>query len=371
MFVSATYRMPGTGVRSLVREIAPAAGPRTPGRTWLARILALAAAGAFAFLAIAHGGQFAHAVGRALHANWHLVALAVALEAGSAAGYVMLLHRVVARANPRLRLKDSYDMTLGGAAATRLLPTAGLGGAAVTVWALRARGVRARELAERLLAFLLLLYGVYLSALFAGGTAVGLGLGHVTHGRALGALGAGLAAALAVTVLLPVAAPTSVAAALTRFGRRSPRLRSAFRWLVSQLPVLCASLRRACHELRRPHPALLGAVAYWAFDLGVLATMLHAFGVNLAPAQIVLAYFLGTLFNLVPLPGSLSGGLAGALIALGSPTGAAIAAVLAYRALAVWLPAVPGIASLASLRRSVSSWRMDTASRTPSGQFAV
>jgi uncharacterized membrane protein YbhN (UPF0104 family) len=85
----------------------------------------------------------------------------------------------------------------------------------------------------------------------------------------------------------------------------------------------------------------------------------------------VLAYFLGTLFNVVPLPGSLSGGLAGTLIALGSPAGAAIAAVLAYRALAVWLPAIPGVASLASLRRSVASWRMDTGSRTPARQFAV
>ena len=72
-----------------------------------------------------------------------------------------------------------------------------------------------------------------------------------------------------------------------------------------------------------------------------------------------------------PLPGSLSGGLVGTLIALGSPGGAAIAAVLAYRSLAVWLPAVPGVASLASLRTSVASWRMDTASRTPARQFAV
>jgi uncharacterized membrane protein YbhN (UPF0104 family) len=363
--------MPGTGVRSLIREIAPGVGPRTRGRVWLARVLALMAAGIFAFLVMAHGGQFVHALNRALDTNWQLVAVAVALEAASVAGYVLLLHRVVARANPRLRLKDSYDMTLGGAAATRLLPTAGLGGAAVTVWALRARGVRTSELAERLLAFLLLLYGVYLSALLAGGAAVAFGLGHVTHERTLGVLGAAVAAGLAATVLVAVAAPSPVARAATRFGRRSPRLGSASRWVAMQLPLLRASLRRGWHEVRRPHPALLGAVAYWAFDLGVLATMLDAFGGGLPLAEVVLAYFLGTLFNVVPLPGSLSGGLAGTLIALGSPAGAAIAAVLAYRALAVWLPAIPGVASLASLRRSVASWRMDTGSRTPARQFAV
>jgi uncharacterized membrane protein YbhN (UPF0104 family) len=371
MLLSTSLRMPGTGVRSLIGEIAPGVGPRTPGRVWPARVLALTAAGIFAFLAMAHGGQFVHALKRALHADWHLVAVAVALEAASVAGYVLLLHRVVARANPKLRLRDSYDMTLGGAAATRLLPTAGLGGAAVTVWALRARGVRTGELAERLLAFLLLLYGVYLSALLAGGAVVAFALGHVTHGRSLGVLGAAIAAALAATVLVASAAPSPVARAVTRVGRRFPRLGSASRWVAMQLPVLAASRRRAWHEVRRPHPALLGTVAYWAFDLGVLAAMLHAFGVGLPLAEVVLAYFLGTLFNVVPLPGSLSGGLAGTLIALGSPAGAAIAAVLAYRALAVWLPAVPGVASLASLRTSVASWRMDTASRTPARQFAV
>ena len=363
--------MPDTGVRSLVREIAPGVTLGRPGRVWPARILALTAAGIFAFLAAAHSGQFVHALNRALHTNWRLVVLAVAFEAASIAGYVLLLHRVVARANPRLRLKDSYDMTLGGAAATRLLPTAGLGGAAVTVWALRARGVRTTEVAERMLAFLLLLYGVYLSALLAGGAAVAFGLGHGIHGRTLGVLGAAVAAAVAATVLIAVVAPSALSRAMTRIGRRSPRLGSASRWVAMHLPVLRASLRRGWQDVRRPHPALLGAVAYWAFDLGVLATMLHAFGARLPLIEVVLAYFLGTLFNVVPLPGSLSGGLAGTLIALGSPAGAAIAAVLAYRALAVWLPAVPGVASLASLRTSVADWRTDTASRTPAGQFAV
>ena len=358
-------------MRSLVREIAPGVGRRRPGGVWPARVLALTAVGICAFLVMAHGGQFVDALNRAVRANWRLVALAVALETASVAGYVLLLHRVVAGANSRLRLKDSYDMTLGGAAATRLLPTAGLGGAAVTVWALRARGVRASEVAERMLAFLLLLYGVYLSALLAGGLAVAFGLGHVAQGRTFGVLGAAVAAALAATVLLAVAAPSAVARGGTRLGRRFPRFDPALRWVTVQLPVLRAALRRGWQDVRRPHPALLGAVAYWAFDVGVLATMLHAFGVGLPLTEVVLAYFLGTLFNVVPLPGSLSGGLAGTLIALGSPAGAAVAAVLAYRALAVWLPAVPGVASLASLRRSVARWRVDTDSRTPARQFAV
>jgi hypothetical protein len=39
----------------------------------------------------------------------------------------------------------------------------------------------------------------------------------------------------------------------------------------------------------------------------------------------------------------------------------AIAAVLAYRAVAVWLPAAMGLSSLGRLRGSVAGWRRGTA----------
>ena len=352
MLSSANPTLPGTGLRSMISELAPAARRPARSRALPAIVLSIAGAALLAVLISTHGASFVHAIDRAFHASWQLVVLAALLEAASVAGYVLLLHRVVSSANARLRLKDSYDITLGGAAATRLLPTAGLGGAAVTVWALRARGVRPSELAERLLAFMLLLYGVYLAALFAGGAVVALGLVKVSAGRGVGLLGASLAVAVAATIAVLFAAPERVAAVL---GRRSDRLTAA----AQQLPVLRSAVRRAWFELRRPHAALLGALAWWGFDIGVLITMLHAFGVGLPVPVVVLAYFLGTTLNLVPLPGSLSSGLAGALIALGAPVGGAIAAVLAYRALAVWLPAAPGIASLASLRRSVAGWRKD------------
>jgi uncharacterized membrane protein YbhN (UPF0104 family) len=348
-------------VRSLIRELAPGAGAAPRRRRWVTPIVVLAGAAVFAVLIRTHGTEFLNAVERALHTGWQLVAVAAALEAASIAGYVLLLHRVVSRARAALRMKDSYDITLGGSAAMRLLPTAGLGGAAVTIWALRAHGVRGREIGERLLAFMLLIYGVYMSALLAAGAAVASGLVPVSTGRSLGILGAAVAIAVTASVLILFAAPARLAGALGATGRRSPRLRAA----AEQLPVLRAALQRAWLELRRAHPALLGAVAWWGFDLGVLATMLHAFGVKLPIVAVVLAYFLGTLLNVVPLPGSLSGGLAGALIALGSPVGGAIAAVLAYRAIAVWLPAVPGLLSLGSLRKSVAVWRAADAGVAP------
>ena len=372
----ATIRMPTTSVREVVRELRPAGAAKPAGHRSLTALLVLAGAALVGVLLASHGHEFVDALGRALHTGWWAVALGAACEAASLAGYVLLLHHVVGKGSARLRVKDSYDIALGGTAATRLLPTAGVGGVAVAVWALRARGVRPRELTERLLAFLLLLYGVYMAALFASGAAVGLGLVHVPQGQALGFLGMAAAVGVGGGIVVLFAWPAPIHAALRRMSEGSGRLAPGAERAIEELPVLRAALRAAWHELRRPHLALLGAAASWGFDIAVLAAMLHAFGVALPIEAIVLAYFLGTLFNLLPLPGSLSGGLAGALIALGAPAAPAIAAVLAYRTIAVWLPAASGIASLASLRTSVAEWRGEAVgvragTRTAERQFAV
>ncbi|MGI8623917.1 MAG: lysylphosphatidylglycerol synthase domain-containing protein [Solirubrobacteraceae bacterium] len=352
--------VPFPGLAELVGQIAPGAGAvrGRPGR--LAPLVAVAAACVVAALLISHGGSFAAALERALHANWALVIAGGLLEIASVAGYVLLLHRVVSGASPDLRWQDSYDISLAGTAATRLLPTAGLGGAAVTVWALRARGVRPAELAERLVAFLVLLYSVYMLALVAAGATVAVGLVHVAHGRGLGLVAALAGGTVIALVLLVLAAPGVLARALQRIARRG-----SGRWATlalrahAGLPVLRTALTRSAGELRHPHPALLGAGAWWGFDIAVLYSMLHAFGASPHVVVLVLAYFLGTTCNVLPLPGSLSGGLTGTLIALGTPAAPALAAVLAYRTMAVWLPAGSGLLSVARLRVSVAGWRRE------------
>lgn len=345
--------------RAIAQEIrGGSAVPASSGRRFgLRKALMIAAAAVFGVLLALHGQEFVDAMRRAIHAGWQPAVVGAALEAASLAGYVLLLHRVVSSASPRLRLKDSYDITLAGTATMRLLPTAGLGGAAVTVWALRARGVRPRELTERMLAFLLLQYAVYMAALLLAGAAIAIGIVHVGQGYELGLVGVLLASGVAAAVLALLAVPSIAAGLLSIAKQSSPRLAGLAGRLEAHLPVLKGALRQAGLELRRPSPALLGAVAYWAFDIAVLAAMLHAFGATLPITAVVLAYFLGTMFNVLPLPGSLSGGLIGVLIALGTPAGGAIAAVLAYRSIAVWLPAATGVASLARLRSSVASWR--------------
>jgi uncharacterized membrane protein YbhN (UPF0104 family) len=346
----------GEHLRRLRAELAP--GEVSAGSARLARIVAVAGAGSFAALIALRSHVFASALGRALNASWDLVVAGAALEVVSVGSYVLLLHRVVSTATPRLGLRDSYDITLAGTAVTRLLPTAGLGGAAVTVWALRSAGVGSREVAERLIAFLVLLYGVYMGALVLGGGAVAVGLVHVPGASAVGLVAFTIGAGIPLALVGVAWAPGLLTLALGARGRRSSgRLALLASRAQAHAPVLRAALKRTLTELRRPHAALVGALAWWGFDIAVLFAMLHAFGAAPGPLALILAYFLGTLFNVVPLPGSLSGGLAGMLVVLGVAAAPAIAAVLAYRAVAVWLPAASGVPSVARLHGSVAGWR--------------
>jgi hypothetical protein len=65
---------------------------------------------------------------------------------------------------------------------------------------------------------------------------------------------------------------------------------------------------------------------------------------------VLFAYFLGSVANLVPFPGALSGGLIGVLATFGVAPATAVLAVLAYRAVALWLPTPFGLLALRWLR---------------------
>src|SRR5205807_5079214 len=107
---------------------------------------------------------------------------------------------------------------------------------------------------------------------------------------------------------------------------------------------------------------LLGAVAYWGFDIAVLGLSFRSFGAAVPVAVLVMGYFLGTLGSLLPLPGGIGGvegGMIGAFAAFGLPTGRAVVGVLAYRAISFWLPTLPGIGGYLSLRGTVKRWQSE------------
>jgi uncharacterized membrane protein YbhN (UPF0104 family) len=286
---------------------------------------------------------FSDALRRALEADPRWVLAAVGFELISFSGYIALLWLVGERATPRMDLRTSAEVTLAGAAVTRLLPTGGAGGVALTLWALRRTGLESREATRTLLTFLVLLYAVFLLAIAVAGALLAVGLGgdgsHVAIAAAA-AGGATLAMGLAVGAAVLRPRPEG------RLGRAAG--------------TLGEGVRGAFAFLREADGRLFGAPVWWAFDAAVLYGMLNAFGTPPALAVVVLGYFVGMVANTIPIPGAVSGGMVGVLLAFGVEADLALASVLSYRALAIWLPAPVGLAALGSLRRTVARWGAET-----------
>jgi putative heme transporter len=336
--------MPPVDVRALARRAAfPAA-------------LALAALGAL-LLAQSRVHAVSDAITRVAGVSPGWAAAAVAFECASLAGYVGLLSLVAGRATPRVGVRESAQITLAGVAATRLLPTAGAGGLALALWALRQAGLRAQAATRTLLAFLVVLYSVFLGSVLLSGTALALGLVN-DHGPVeLGAIPAA-AAALGIVSALALAAtrrvePDAGTDDAPDVAQQRSRIKASAQFVGD-------AVRDVLGLIRSGDARLAGAVAYWAFDAAVLWAMLHAFGPPPALPLIVLAYFVGQAANALPIPGSVSGGIAGVLIAFGVAPALALAAVLAYRTVAVWLPTPAAIAALPALRSTTARWRSDS-----------
>jgi hypothetical protein len=128
------------------------------------------------------------------------------------------------------------------------------------------------------------------------------------------------------------------------------------------------AVRDALGLIRLGDPRLAGAVAYWAFDAAVLWAMLNALGSAPVLPVIVLAYFVGQVANTLPIPGSVSGGIASVLIAFGVAPALAVPAVLAYRTIAVWLPTPAAVAAVPALRRTIARWRGESGAGSEPGQ---
>jgi uncharacterized protein (TIRG00374 family) len=97
----------------------------------------------------------------------------------------------------------------------------------------------------------------------------------------------------------------------------------------------------------------VGIVGFLVFDMLVFWASFRAVGASPELALIWMAYLIGQLGNWLPVPGGIGGtelGLVGALLLYGLPALTATAAVLLYRVIELWIPAVLGIAAFAQLR---------------------
>jgi uncharacterized membrane protein YbhN (UPF0104 family) len=82
----------------------------------------------------------------------------------------------------------------------------------------------------------------------------------------------------------------------------------------------------------------------------------RASGETLPIGAVTLAFLIGYLANVVPVPGgigALDGGLVAALVAYGAHPASAAAAVLLYHAIVVWIPALIGTTAFLRLRSTL------------------
>jgi uncharacterized membrane protein YbhN (UPF0104 family) len=290
------------------------------------------------------------ALHRLAHGDARWLALALVLEALSFLGHAILFRAVGLDERGRIDLRASVEITLAGHAATRLLASAGAGGVALTAWAMRRSGMDRATVAARMTTFLVLLYSVYMAALVVGG-----------GGLALGLLPGGGSAAITVVPALFGAAVIAAALAAQRIRPGEGRVRRV-------LAPVATGVREARSLVRSGNAGLAGAVMWWAFDIAVLWACFEAFGASPTIAVLVVAYFVGTLANTLPLPGGIGGvegGMIGALVAFGVDPALALIAVLAYRGFAFWLPIVPGAIAFVTLRRTVARWELEEELASP------
>jgi len=292
------------------------------------------------------------------------IAAAAVFELLSFGGYILLFRTVFVGGESLIDWRESYQITMAGLAATRLFAAAGAGGIALTAWALRRSGMEPRVVACRMVAFMFLLYLVFGATLVIDGIGLRTGLFGGSAPAALTLLPA-IVGALAIVVFLAVALlPADFERRLGGWaaGSRHPRSAAAARRIATVPASMASGVRTAIGLVRSRNPGVLGAPAWWGFDLAVLWASFHAFGAAPPIAVLVMAYFLGQMGNTLPLPGGIGGvdgALIGAFIAFGTSTGLAIVAVLVYRAFSFWIPTVPGVIAYLQLRRTVRSWRDD------------
>jgi putative heme transporter len=303
-------------------------------------------------------------VGKTVHrlegGNTWWIAVGVVLEGMSFAGYMALFRAVFVRGEGRIGWRESYEITMAGVVATRLFAAAGAGGIALTAWALRRSGMEPRLVACRMVAFMVLLYVIYAGSVLIDG--VGLGSGLFPGG---GSFAITFVPAIAAAILFGLAGAMSLLPgdAERRLHRSASGSGRLAHWVARAVtaPALAASgVRTAIDLIRSRDPGLLGALAWWGFDISVLWAMFHAFGSPPPFTVIWMAYFVGMLGNLLPLPGGIGGvegGMIGVLAAFGVDLQLSVAAVLSYRGISFWLPTVPGAIAYFQLRRTVARWR--------------
>jgi uncharacterized membrane protein YbhN (UPF0104 family) len=285
--------------------------------------------------------------------------LGVGLELLSCASYVLVFRAVFCT---RMSWRTSTEIGLSEQAANSLLSVGGAGGLALGAWILRRGGLPAAQIGRRTVAFFLLTSLANVGFLALGGLALASGLMSGPSDPLLGAIPV-------VVGIGAVALALSAGAAARALGPNSARPR-----VHAILTAIGDGVVEAVGLLRSP-AVILGSAGYMLFDVAVLGVCFPAFGNPLPPLDtLLLAYIIGQLGGLVPLPGGIGGldlGLIGALVLYGVDATDAAVAVLAYRGILLAVPAAIGLPALAILQRRLRKEEHDIAACAPGEEVEV
>jgi uncharacterized membrane protein YbhN (UPF0104 family) len=291
--------------------------------------------------------------------GWLMVA--VALQVLSCVSYVAAFRAVFCR---RMSWRTSYEIGMAELATNSLISVGGAGGLALGAWILRRGGMPRAYIARRTVAFFLLTSAANVTALVVAGIALGTGLLHGASSPWLGIVPAAFGL-LGVGLVLLVRPLARLLAARTDKQK-----------LEAALESLAAGVDEALALLRGGDPKLvLGLAGYMLFDVAVLGVCFTAFGNDVPPAGVlVLAYLIGQLGGLVPIPGGIGGvdgGLIGTLILYGAGTVSAATAVLGYRGIVLLVPVVLGVPAMLVLQRRLRQETHDIMACTPGGEVEI
>ncbi len=290
-------------------------------------------------LAVPGLGSIGH---RVAHARWGWIVLGGGLELASCIGYVLAFQAIFDRLPTGFAaLVATAEQAFGA-----VVPVGGAGGIAAGGWLLSRVGMPVRVVAERSAVLFLLTSATNVVTLVLAGAGLGIGLFAGPHNLALSAV----PAVVGLVVLLAF-----IALALRASAKPGSGASLSARALRATAGASATTLR----AIERPGWRLaVGALAYLLCDMAVLWLAIYALGWSVPVAPLLLAYLIGYLANTIPIPGGvgvLDGGLAAALILYHVPASVAVAGVLLYHALALWIPAVTGTAGFVGAQRMISS----------------
>jgi uncharacterized membrane protein YbhN (UPF0104 family) len=274
-------------------------------------------------------------------ANPPWIVAGIGLELLSCAGYVVLFELVF-----KMERRFSRRLSLSELAVNSVVSVSGIGGIALGAWVLRTKGVSVERVARRSVLMFVLTSAVNVSAVAAIGVLMWLGLLPGSRNALLTLL----PAALAIATILATLAIAGLAGRLAHGRLRSGRVHVA-------LVAVSDGVRGALRLISRHDWRLLGAVGYCLFDALVLYACLLAFGPAPTFWVVAMAYLVGLMGNSIPIPAGLvavEGGLIGMLVLFHvRPVKEVVAAVVIYRAISLWVPALIGSVAFFGIRHEI------------------